>query len=277
MAPERKLYQDLKKNTGHNDLIISSLYDTVGGFYLGDMIREKNYNIYKNGRIDNIYYLAPKAGESKIELEMVYPASKKVKFLPLDKFKPVVSFENKGVRPSEVHIFKNKVEVNPLIRINETMLSVLEYFDKHGTVCKAQTHEQGVRVKCNASPFTCVKLVLNFPNVENNDRQFILFHHINDKGTKKTSFASLKSFITEDHVKKQLDPFPYVYMVNHLVNNIFDMDLYRNSVDLIDVSLQKMGNGKNTLFCMRGKLFEGNSLINGIKVFNWKQETPEVN
>jgi hypothetical protein len=26
----------LKKNTGHNDLIISSLYDTVGGFYLGD-------------------------------------------------------------------------------------------------------------------------------------------------------------------------------------------------------------------------------------------------
>ena len=32
----------LKNNTGHNDLIISSLYDTVGGFYLGAMIREKN-------------------------------------------------------------------------------------------------------------------------------------------------------------------------------------------------------------------------------------------
>ena len=41
----------LKNNTGPNDLVISSLYDTLGGFYLGAMIREKNYNIYKNGRI----------------------------------------------------------------------------------------------------------------------------------------------------------------------------------------------------------------------------------
>jgi len=273
----------LKNNAGPNDLIISSLHDTVGGFYLGAMIREKNFNIYKNGRIENIYYLAPKAGESKIELELVYPANKKVKFHPLEKFKPVVSFENKGVRPSEVHIFKNKVEMNPLIRINETMLSVPEYFDKHGTVCKAQTHEQGVRVKCNASPFTCVKLVLNFPNVEKNDLQFILFHHINDKGTKAASFASLKSLDQSLFNRKlrkegqQFNPIADVYLLNNLVNNIDDADTYKENVDRIDVSLQKMGDGNNTLFCMSGKLFEGNSLINGIKVFNWKQETPEVN
>ena len=273
----------LKNNAGPNDLIISSLYDTVGGFYLGDMIREKNFNIYKNGRIENIYYLAPKAGESKIELELVYPANKKVKFHPLEKFKPEVSFENKGVRPSEVHIFKNKVEMNPLIRINETMLSVPEYFGNHGTACKAQTHEQGVRVKCNASPFTCVKLVLNFPNVEKNDLQFILFHHINDKGTKTTSFASLKSLDQSLFNRKlrkegqQFNPIADVYLLNNLVNNIDDADAYKENVDRIDVSLQKMGDGNNTLFCMSGKLFKNNSLINGIKVFNWKQETPEVN
>ena len=55
------------------------------------------------------------------------------------------------------------------------------------------------------------------------------------------------------------------------------MDLYRKNVDLIDVSLQKMGGSKNILFCMGGRLFEGNSLIKGAKVFNWGQETPEVN
>ena len=39
----------LKNNTGHNDLIISSLYDTVGGFYLGNMIREKILTSTKMG------------------------------------------------------------------------------------------------------------------------------------------------------------------------------------------------------------------------------------
>ena len=72
-------------------------------------------------------------------------------------------------------------------------------------------------------------------------------------------------------------PIPDIYMLNDLVNNIYDLDLYRKSIDLIDVSVQQMGNGKNTMFCMVGRLFKSNSLINGIKVFNWKQETPEVN
>ena len=76
---------------------------------------------------------------------------------------------------------------------------------------------------------------------------------------------------------QQFNPIADVYLLNNLVNNIDDADTYKENVDRIDVSLQKMGDGNNTLFCMSGKLFEGNSLINGIKVFNWKQETPEVN
>ncbi len=112
----------LKNNTGHNDLIISSLYNTVGGFYLGNMIREKNFNIYKNGRIENIYYLSPKVGESNIELDMVYPASKKIEFFSLDRFELVVSFGNKGVRPSEVHIYKLKAEINPLVHLKQQNL-----------------------------------------------------------------------------------------------------------------------------------------------------------
>ena len=254
----------LKNNTGHNDLIISSLHNTVGGFYLGAMIREKNFNIYKNGWIENIYYLAPNAGESKIELDMVYPDIKKVKFLPLDKFKPVVSFENKGVRPSEVHIFKNKVEMDPLIRIDETMLSVPEYFGNFGKVCKTKIDGQGVRISCDESQFTCVKQVLSFHSVTKNDFQLVLFHHNNDSGTKTLSYATMKSINQTGG-----DPVPDVFMVNPQIDNILDLDEHRKKVDLVDITAQKMGDGKNTILCMHGKLFNENSLIKGIKVFSF--------
>ena len=261
--PFEKARSYLKEESGPNDLIISSLYDTVGGFYLGAMIREKNFNIYENGRIENIYYLAPKAGESKIELDMVYPDIKKVKFLPLDKFKPVVSFENKGVRPSEVHIFKNKVELDPLIRIDETMLSVPEYFGDFGKVCKTKIDGQGVRISCDESQYTCVKQVLSFHSVTKNDFQLVLFHHNNDSGTKTLSYATMKSINQTGSY-----PIPDVFMVNPQIDNILDLDEHRKKVDLVDITAQKMGDGKNTILCMHGKLFNENSLIKGIKVFS---------
>ena len=263
----------LKENTGPNDLIISSLYDTVGGFYLGDMIREKNYNIYKNGRIDNIYYLASKIGESKIELDMIFPVTKKVKFLPLDKFKPVVSFENKGVRPSEVHIFKRKVEIYPVVDLNQSDFLIPGYYGNYKKVCNTQVDGQGIRVKCYGSNMSCANHLLTL-SVKKIDLQFILFHHINDRGTKTVSYASMKSMDQSEKSRKENQDFtllPDIYRFNDLVNNINDMDPYRKNVDLIDVSLQKMGGSKNILFCMVGSLFEGNSLINGVKVFNWKQ------
>ena len=272
----------LENNSGPNDLIISSLYDTVGGFYLGNIIREKNLNIYKNGKIENIYYLASKTGESKIKLDLVYPIRKKIEILSLDRFKPLVSFENKGFRSSEVHIFKNKVEMKPLIDLNEKKLSMIEYFGNKGTACKAQTYEQGIRIKCNGSKFTCYEQIFNFPNIEKNDLQFMLFHHVNDRGNMTTSFASLKSMNQSLFNRKlrkegqQFDPIPDVYLLNNLINNIDNADFYKENVDEIDISIQKMGDGNNTLFCMTGKLLEGNSLISRIQAFNWKQETPEV-
>ena len=170
--------------------------------------------------------------------------------------------------------------MNPLIRINETMLSVPEYFGNFEEVCKTKIDGQGVRISCDESPFTCAKQVLSFHGVTKNDTQLIFLHHINDKGTKTASYASLRSMPPSAKAIKEKLPFrpiPDVYLLNNLVNNIDDADTYKENVDRIDVSLQKMGDGNNTLFCMSGKLFEGNSLINGIKVFNWKQETPEVN
>ena len=226
--------------------------------------------------------MAPKTGGSKVKLDQVYPIRKNIEILSLDRFKPLVSFENKGVRSSEVHIFKKKVEMKPLLDLNEKKLSMIEYFGNKGTACKAQTYEQGVRIKCNGSNFTCYKHIFNFPNIEKNDLQFMLFHHVNDKANMATSFASLRSMDQSLFNRKlrkegqQFDPIPDVYLVNNLINNIDNVDVYKENVDGIDISIQKMGDGNNTVFCMTGKLLEGNSLISGIQAFNWKQKTPEV-
>ena len=57
--------------------------------------------------------------------------------------------------------------------------------------------------------------------------------------------------------------------MNTMDPNLLDLDVYRKKVDLVDITAQKMGDGKNTILCMRGKLFNENSLIKGIKVFSF--------
>jgi hypothetical protein len=235
------------------------------------MIREKNHNIYKNGRIDNIYYLAPKANESKIELEMVYPANKKVKFLPLDKFESVISYKNKGARSSEVHILKRKVGIDSLININQQHLLKLGFTGQDKKNCDIKIEGQSLRLKCKGA-MACASRLISNPDIKETDQQFIFFSHINDRGANEISYASMKSLdqslLTGEGRKNKLDPFPNVYMVNHLVNNIDDTDGFKRNVDIIDVTLQKMGNGKNILSCMKSSLFQGDSLINGVRVFN---------
>jgi hypothetical protein len=58
-------------------------------------------------------------------------------------------------------------------------------------------------------------------------------------------------------------------MVNPQTNNLLDLDVHRKKVDLVDITAQKMGDGKNTILCMRGKLFNKNSLIKGMKIFSF--------
>ena len=70
-------------------------------------------------------------------------------------------------------------------------------------------------------------------------------------------------------IKHSGDPVPDVFMVNLQIDNLLDLDVYREKVDLMDITVQKMGDGQNTILCMRGKLFNENSLIKGIKVFGF--------
>ena len=260
--PYEKARNYLKQESGPNDLIISSLYDTVGEFYLGDLIREKVYKIYNNEKIENIFYLTPELVAPNISLQKIYPSTKKTELFRLGKLEHSSSFENKGVRPSRVHIYKLKLKAVKLLHIDQKFLSHLTYFGDNGKTCEKKITEQGVKISCtNKSITSCAHETIAFPNISKNDLQLVLFHHHNDSGTKARSYASIKS------MRQSGDPIPDVFMVNSLTHNLLDRDVYRKNVDLVDVTVQKMGDGKNSVFCMRGKLFKGNSLIKGIKVF----------
>ncbi len=260
----------LQENTGPNDLIISTLYDTKAGFYLGELIREKNSNIHNNHKIENIYYLTPNSGEAKIKFQRVYPSSKRVELLPLDKFKHVASFENRGVRPSAVHILKREVELQPLIHLSHQALAIPEYFGNFDKTCERRVDGEGIRITCKKTQFACANQQLNLPGVGEDDLQLVLFHHLNDRGARAVSFASMKSLASKKGLSKGegVVLLPEVYRVNPLVNDIQDLDKFRENVDMVDISLQKMGGGENAIFCMRGNLFDDSSRIKSATIFN---------
>ena len=132
----------------------------------------------------------------------------------------------------------------------------------------------GIRLSCDGS-MACANRMLVFQSIDKNDLQFVLFNHINDRGVSAISYASLKSLnqssISDETKNQRLDPFPNIYMLNYLINNVNDTDIYNKNVKMIDVTLQKMGNGGNSFFCMKGNIFKNDSLINGVRVFNWKR------
>jgi hypothetical protein len=261
----------LKENTGPNDLILSNLYDTVGGFYLGDLMREKVSNIYNNGKIENIYYLTAKPTDNKIRFQMTFPKPQSLALLPLDKFERVVSFQNKGVRPSQVHIYKRKLDVRPVMHLDSQALAIPEYFGNFNRTCKRRVDGQGLRISCENSELACANLQVTVNGVTENDFQFVLFHHENDRGAKAISFASIKSMAQKKSLPKGtiFIPIPDEYRVNPIINNIQDLDVYREKVDLMDIGLQKMGAGNQAMLCMVGKLFKDNSLIKGVSAFNY--------
>jgi hypothetical protein len=260
--PFEKARNYLKRESGPNDLIISSLSDTVGGFYLGDLIREKTSNIYNNGEIENIFYLTSETNKPNISLQKIYPSIKNTELFSLSKFIVSASFENNGVRPSEIHIYKRKLKADQLLHIDQNLLSQLGYFGDNGT-CKKKNTSEGIRISCVKSPISCAHQRFTFPNTLEKDFQLVLFQHHNDSGTKTSSYATMKS------INQSGDPVPDVFRVNPQIDNLLDLDVYRKKVDLVDITAQKMGDGKNTILCMRGKLFNENSLIKGIKVLSF--------
>lgn len=104
-----------------------------------------------------------------------------------------------------------------------------------------------------------------------NHYQLTVFHHHNDRGTKFLSSVIINQ-PQGDEQKMMLAPgfFSNTYLVNPLVDELDDVDLFRKNINSITLSLSQLKSNKNLLMCMRGDLFNGNSLIKGIKLINFK-------
>jgi hypothetical protein len=261
----------LENSTGPNDLIISNLLETVGGFYFGDLIREKTRNIYESQKLGSIYYLSAENKEGSIPLDLVTQKGYRNEIIPLSHFKEVNVFKNSGVRPSTIYISKLDINSGPLIHIDSKTLSMPTYFTNYGKTCKKTTNEDGLRISCDNLPFSCASQALNFANISKRDIQLVLFRHINDAGNRTVSYASLTprniNYSTVS-IQDNKSLIPDVYGINPLIIDSLNLDVYRRNIDLVDSTFQQMKSGNNVMFCMGGQLFDGNALIKGVTVFN---------
>ena len=66
------------------------------------------------------------------------------------------------------------------------------------------------------------------------------------------------------------DFFAKTYKVNHLVDELDDIDMFRKNVDTMTLSLEQLESNQHLYMCTTGDLFNGNSLLKGIKLFNFK-------
>jgi len=64
--------------------------------------------------------------------------------------------------------------------------------------------------------------------------------------------------------------FEKSYLLNNLIADERNLDLFQENVEQLVPSVQKIKTNKNILFCMAGKLFNDNSIIKGIKIYDFK-------
>ena len=262
----------LKNNAGPNDLIISNLYPTLGNFYFGQFIRKQNKNIFQGNQLGSIYYLTPNKKERAISLPNL-PLLKKHKLIRLNKRLTVKSFTNEGVRGSYIDIYKIKVDSISVVNLTANELGSLSYFGNGPSNCKTTIRAGGFSISCayKDSPFACSTQPLVSPKMKQGNFQMALFHHNNKNGTKKTSMALVNSLGPSFDLKYlTVQFFEKSYLLNNLIADERNLDLFQENVEQLVPSVQKIKTNKNILFCMVGKLFNDNSIIKGIKIYDFK-------
>lgn len=263
-----KAKEFMLKNISANDLIISSLKDTVGGFYFGEMIRKQTRSIFHNDRLADVYFLSSEKNPSMIALAPTN-ISRKAEAISLTGFEKAASFENSGQRPSSVHIFRKKADSSSFMKMSAEKLAEQEYFGSEAKQCKKEFSDEGLRLTCSMNGFACINRI--FPLKRKGKGQFVIFHHLNDRGRRTVSFSALKG--AERHPKTGIVGLGYgffsgIFLVNSLIDNIEDLDTFRENIDLYDLNYQKIENDENgLLMCMAGNLFNGDTSMKGIKVF----------
>ena len=269
--PYQQVKSFLINNTAPTDLIISSLRDTVGGFYLGSLIRRQSVNIFKNDRLASVIYLTRNPDEKKIMLKNFSGQSEKV--IDLAGFSRVAHFKNSGVRGDQIFIYKSNPSSNRQSFVfGNDFLKSLEYFGTDGQICRKQIEKGGVRLHCKGY-YACITSEFNFPKllISKNNYQLSIFNHVNDRGTKFFTMVFINHSDTDPgKIKLGGDFFAKTYKVNHLVDELDDIDMFRKNVDTMTLSLEQLESNQHLYMCTTGNLFNGNSLLKGIKLFNFK-------
>jgi hypothetical protein len=270
--PYESTLQYLKANTAPTDLIISRAYDTLSEFYFGDFIRQQTRNIFEEGKLAGIYFVTPESDKKSVSLFKVFNDPTQPKpLLDLDKFKRVANFVNRGVRPSELNIYKMDPEVSPPITITHKTLSSVEYFGNFGASCENFKEGDGFRLQCGRnSPFACANRNIALGGIKKNAFQLVIFNSINDFGTKRLTSALFNSLGKEFDVKHlNKNFFENTYSLNPLTDQKPNLDTFATNVEQFTPTIQQVQSEGMFLLCLSGKSFKKNTLIKGLKVFQF--------
>lgn len=270
--PYEKALEYLEKNSRPDSLIISSLPGTVGGFYLGEMIRGNADFIYKNARMDVIYYLSP-GPANVISLPDYFGQAKPV--MNLSDFKLVADFKNMGARKEKVFIYMASLTKKKAFAFDKSFWAENDFKDENHAVCSKKIEAGGVRLACsNYAKKACAGQIMRPPVATGEEAyQLTVFRHVNDYGTKTISLAFFNPSVSPDGVPEK-GGYDNIYEVNPMVQVVDDLDYYRQNVVVTDLRLQKMKPGKDYQLCLAGALFNNNSLIENIKMMSFQLQSP---
>ena len=180
--------------------------------------------------------------------------------------------ENFGVRGSNIKIKKKDAFFERSVDLNLKLLMETDYIGDSSKCSKLNAQsKRGFFLICPNSRIACSKLRLNLSNLNiQNHQQLVIFKHFNLKGTYFRTLAFLESM--PNVPEKILDPSTFLinkFSVNPMAQNIADLDPFAKNFLNFNYSLQTLKTNQNLIVCMVGNLFNKNSLIQGVKVFNF--------
>ena len=269
--PYASALHHLKTNSASTDLVISRVHDTLSEFYFGGFIRQQTENIFNEGKLSGIYYITPKRDEKSISLFKSFNNIFRTKpIFNLSGFKRVANFVNNGVRASEIYVYKLNLDVEKHIAINHNTLSSVKYFGNHGIPCENFKEQDGFRLQCGNTPFACADRNIAFGGIKKNAFQLVILNAINDFGTKRVSSAMFNSLGDKFDIQLLTNEFfEDTYLLNMLSDQISNLDTFKANVELFVPSIQHVQSENMFLLCLGGKSFERNSLIKGLKMFQF--------
>ena len=146
------------------------------------------------------------------------------------------------------------------------------YFGIDGLLCHKQIEKEGVRLRCT-DDLGCIQSWFYIQEFSISKDHYLLsiFNHVDDQGTKHlSSMVVNEPQIDMGTINLYSDFIAGTYQVNPLVDLMDNLDVFKQNIDTMSPSLKQLDSNQHLLMCMTGDLFNGNSLIKGIKLFNFK-------